>query len=253
MRTRITIEPDNDTESPREWDNLGKIIHWHRRYNFGKEIDRDDAQRYLASECLTWCRVEERLEAARDAFPYRYGWQDRIDRIEDKMREAVIDAELVVLPLYLYDHSGLRLSTGPFGCPWDSGQVGYIYCSLEDARKEWSVPAGEGWSWVAPSGKTLLEAVMDCLQGEVSAYDRYLSGDVWHWEVETSESDDEDVDDWDTYDSCGGCYGYAYAESEAAEAVARAERDAAGGVALCNLTLTLDTRKDIAKLNSNPK
>ena len=43
---------------------------------------------------------------------------------------------LVYLPVYLYDHSGLVLQTTPFSCPWDSGHVGIIYTTLEECRKE---------------------------------------------------------------------------------------------------------------------
>ena len=31
---------------------------------------------------------------------------------------------VVILPLYLHDHSGLTMNTSGFHCPWDSGQVG---------------------------------------------------------------------------------------------------------------------------------
>ena len=34
---------------------------------------------------------------------------------------------MVILPLYLYDHSGITMNTCGFSCPWDSGQVGWIY------------------------------------------------------------------------------------------------------------------------------
>jgi len=37
----------------------------------------------------------------------------------------------VILPLYLYDHSGITMSTSVFSCPWDSGQVGWIYASKQ--------------------------------------------------------------------------------------------------------------------------
>ena len=30
---------------------------------------------------------------------------------------------MVILPLYLYDHSGITMNTCGFSCPWDSGQV----------------------------------------------------------------------------------------------------------------------------------
>jgi len=38
----------------------------------------------------------------------------------------------VILPLYLYDHGGITMSTNPFSCPWDDGgQVGWIYASKQ--------------------------------------------------------------------------------------------------------------------------
>lgn len=41
----------------------------------------------------------------------------------------------VILPLYLYDHSGITISTEPFSCPWDSWQVGWIYAPKDTFRK----------------------------------------------------------------------------------------------------------------------
>ena len=35
----------------------------------------------------------------------------------------------VFLPLYLFDHSGITMNTSGFSCPWDSGQVGWIFCT----------------------------------------------------------------------------------------------------------------------------
>jgi len=42
--------------------------------------------------------------------------------------------DLVILPLYMISHSGISVSTGPFGCPWDSGQIGWVFMSAEDAK-----------------------------------------------------------------------------------------------------------------------
>ena len=36
-------------------------------------------------------------------------------------------SKVAILPLYLYDHSGLTMSTNDFGDRWDSGCVGFIY------------------------------------------------------------------------------------------------------------------------------
>lgn len=48
---------------------------------------------------------------------------------------------VAILPLYLFDHSGLTISTSDFNDPWDSGQVGYIYLDKETAMKEIAMPA----------------------------------------------------------------------------------------------------------------
>ena len=42
----------------------------------------------------------------------------------------------VILPLYLYDHSGITMSTSVFSCPWDSGQVGWIYAEKKKLIEE---------------------------------------------------------------------------------------------------------------------
>lgn len=42
----------------------------------------------------------------------------------------------IILPLFLYDHSGITISTGPFSCPWDSGQVGWIYAEKKKLIEE---------------------------------------------------------------------------------------------------------------------
>ena len=48
----------------------------------------------------------------------------------------LIKGYYTILPLYLYDHSGLSMNTSGFSCPWDSGQVGWIYCNNEKALRQ---------------------------------------------------------------------------------------------------------------------
>lgn len=92
----------------------------------------------------------------------------------DDLKELLAEREdTVILPLYLYDHSGLAMSTVPFAgrashAEWDSGQVGYIYTNRDDIRRDF----GE----VTP--ETIKQAGA-ALESEVRQYDAYLRGDCW--------------------------------------------------------------------------
>ena len=94
----------------------------------------------------------------------------------------------VCLPLYLYDHSGISMSTGQFSCPWDSGQVGFIFISKEKALKEY------GGKRVT---KKLREKVKTYLQGEVETYDSYLTGECYGYQI--FDKNGEEID---------ACWGY---------------------------------------------
>jgi hypothetical protein len=105
--------------------------------------------------------------------------------------DDLIDCALrtyVILPLYLMDHSGISISTGSFGCPWDSGQVGYIFCDNETIEKDFN---GDR------------ELAHGALHGEVAVYDDYLTGNVYGFIVEESD----DGDEWKEIDSCWGFFG----------------------------------------------
>lgn len=161
----IKIIHDTDPESPREYDNLGTMTCWHRRYNLGDKHDHDDPRDLL-------------IDLAGLDSDTELGMNDLFARAT---REAVI------LPLYLYAHSGITMNTTGFHCPWDSGQVGYIHVSLEDIRKEYSVTR---------ISKRLYEKVTAHLSQEVSSYDDYISGNCYGYVV---EKDGEEV---------GSCWGF---------------------------------------------
>jgi len=95
----------------------------------------------------------------------------------------------VILPLYLYDHSGITINTTGFSCNWDSGQVGIIYCNLDTIRKEYNVKR---------ISKALRERVAKTLKSEVAVYDDYLTGNVYGFSIEK---------DNEITDSCYGFFG----------------------------------------------
>jgi len=98
----LNIVVDEDPMNPREWDNLGKMVLFHNKYNVPNE-----------SECRT-------LEAAQEFLAENH-------------------KNIFWFPVYMIDHSGVALSTQSFNDPWDSGYVGFIYVEKSDVRKEWGV------------------------------------------------------------------------------------------------------------------
>ena len=95
----VKILQDDDPMNPRtEYDNVGHMICFHRRYNLGDKHNMDI----------------------------------------DELKEICKRKDVYSLPLYLYDHSGITMNTSGFSCPWDSGQVGRIYMTREDYLKNWN-------------------------------------------------------------------------------------------------------------------
>ena len=158
----LKIHYDQDPESPREWSNLSIIACYHPRYHLGDYNRKGKPQ-----------------------FPSK-----------NEVEEIIGNKSTVWLPLYLYDHSGITMNTTGFSCPWDSGQVGWIYATKEVLDKEYG------------KGKWKREEVERVLKGEVEVYDQFLTGQVYGYTIEDEEGDEID-------DSCWGLYGEDYAISEA--------------------------------------
>ncbi len=155
---RVDLYVDDDATHPRENDNLSHMVCAHRRYNLGDE---------------------QRSEG----------------ETEEELRERV-PGILAVLPLYLYDHSGVTISTSPFGCRFDSGQVGWAYVTEESARVMGCV--GDEWP---------VSRLEESIRGEVEEYDRYLRGEVYGYVVTDAYGEETD--------SCWGLIGREYAIEEA--------------------------------------
>jgi hypothetical protein len=108
----------------------------------------------------------------------------------EEIEEYVKSKDVVALPLFLLDHSGLWMRTGRFECDaqgWDTSMVGYITVSREKVLKEFSKKQ---------LSKSLRRKAIEILESEVKIYSDYLEGIVVGWVV---EKDDE-------FDSCWGYY-----------------------------------------------
>ena len=136
------IHNDDDPIDPRkDYDNLGTMMCWHRRYTLGdKQLPRE--------------------------------WEP------DEWIKEYVPQGSVILELYLYDHSGITMSTGSFSCGWDSGQVGVIFATPEQIRECYMVKR---------ITKKVRAQAEECLKNEVAEYDHMLTGQVYGYTLETSE------------------------------------------------------------------
>ena len=90
----------------------------------------------------------------------------------------------VKFPIYMYDHSSIALSSTPFGCKWDSGQVGIA--SISRAKIE-----TEGLD---------VKKLEDYLEGELEEYQAYINGEVYGYML-TDEEDDVIESSWGYFTS----------------------------------------------------
>lgn len=161
----VTLEQETDIDDPRgEYDHFGTMVCFHKRYTLGDKHGMT---------------VEEATHLERDK-------------------------NVVSLPLYLYDHSGITMAVTPFSCPWDSGKVGFIYVTKNEIRSLFNVKRVT---------KKLVNEVLDILRQEVTEYDQYLTGDVWCIIEKDTQGN--------VVDSLGQLYGSKYARKEKDEWVAR--------------------------------
>jgi len=142
---------DQPHGSPRDWSILGTMTCFHSRYQLGE--------------------------------PHNFTNPEHLQRMVDR-------PHIIALPLYLYDHSGITMRTSPFECPWDSGQVGYIWVTKQHVRREFDVKRVT---------QKVEEKAIKFLRDEVYMYDLHIRGEVYGYVTEDEKGEH--------LDSCWGFYG----------------------------------------------
>jgi hypothetical protein len=172
----LMVQPDDILISPREVDeHFGTMVCFHPRYALGdhhNHMDKDDFLREMYLDTVGhdeagMKRYERMVNIVSSRF--RHGPKTE-ERAIDEAMQKVISEKYLMLPLYLYDHSGLAMSTESFSgraphAEWDSGQVGWIYVSKEDALKEFDADKMTG---------AIRQKADALMRSEVAAYDSYL-------------------------------------------------------------------------------
>lgn len=150
----LKIFREQHSVSPRSWDNYGVMVCSHRRMNLGDREPHSDSHK-------GWSGVKKEIKERHDV--------------------------VMIKPLYLYNHSGVSVSTTPFNSNWDSSQVGFIFIT-EDRLDELGLS----------EEKRTQEQFEKIIEGEVETYDQYLNNQVFRYEYWV---------DGEQVDSCGGFFG----------------------------------------------
>ena len=201
----LKIEVDDTPENPRNWDNMCTMVCWHRHYDLGDKHGFDDP-----SDFWDWIK-------------------------ENGGKESLF----YIAPLYLYDHSGITISTSndyPYNDRWDAGCVGFAYISKEKALKnlvDYELDEnGEKikvehkhdngistWSYKTQplTEKTWRKRAAEVINAEVETYDQYLRNDVYGYnltkkviELDICPHCGEVIKEYEVeedVDSCWGFYG----------------------------------------------
>ena len=226
-RYTLKIVVDNDPLNPREdYDNFGHMTCWHRRYNLGDKHDFETPDEFLAqlvrdtipeNDVVAYVKDgkaeglaleydrsnrEWELKSYNEYFKKWYGegtfpapLPNNYTALSESILENMGASDLMnlagrthlILPLYLYDHSGITISTSDFGDRWDSGQVGWTYASHADVAKEYGDASPEN-----------IERARKLLNAETENYDCYLRGDCYGFQL---------YENGEEVDSCWGFLG----------------------------------------------
>jgi len=204
-------------------DNFGKMVCWHKRHNLGDEHGYDGPDEFLVDLCNETVPQREIFQMVTDNkfknIRFEFDEKDKepyhIKTYSDffnkwyleaaydvpllEVENEIVDTALqflkiselldilrgynVILPLYLYDHSGLTMNTVGYSCPWDSGQVGWIYATYDDIRNEY--------------GSLDIARAENMLRAEVEEYDYYLTGQCYGFKLYEGDNEIESI--WGFY------------------------------------------------------
>ncbi len=212
----LKISLDEDAFNPREeYEHLGKMVCWHRRYRLGdghcyetpgdflqelveKNVEEEELIRQakagkIQGIKLGYVRAERLWEVKSYSAVYHrwvrlYGFDEPISRCGAQIAEAVrsemdnhallklAEKQCCILPVYLFDHSGLHISTYDLTkCPdgrWDAGQVGWVYADRDTIARKYG-----------KCGREEMKRAGEMLVAEVEQYDRYLAGECYGFQL----------------------------------------------------------------------
>ena len=154
-KLRLVIEQDEFPEDPRSWDNLETMLCCHREYHLGDCNSNKETEEQLAEICRKYGKSDEEIDEMTFAEEVQF----------------ILDQDNVCgLPLWLYDHSGISISTERI-CQWDSSLVGLIFVEKDFFIEHTCITNEENWKKEAKG----------MLEDKIEVYNHFLQGNVYAW------------------------------------------------------------------------
>jgi hypothetical protein len=155
----------------------------------------------IGHQCLVQVISDRECGNPRDDFEHLWTWctgdragysdvkgetPDDFEDYDGKLLKGFVRDNLIV-PLYLYRHSGDSISIGnthyPFNDQWDAGCMGFAYLSREKIKKEY------GWEVLTAKRK---QKLIGYLKSEVAEMNAWLEGSVYGVKITDMENEEED-------------------------------------------------------------
>lgn len=228
----LQVMHDDEPLNPREYyDNFGKMVCWHSRYNLGDKHDYEDTNElfmrlvldsisadtvidYVKSgkaESVRLMQNPSNYEWAIQSFSSRYkdwcsdvifdgGFEENKQEIFENLVETLSNKDLhtlaskknIALPLNLYDHSGISMSVTSF-----HGRA--HHAEWDSGQVGWIVATPEDiqkeYGNLSPESYQKAKIL---LEGEVETYDLYLQGQCYGFRL---------YENGEETDSCWGFWG----------------------------------------------
>lgn len=210
----VKIERAYQPENPRDFfDPIGTMLCWHPRYRLGDWQQNNFSTMEDALCNLVYDNVDDEMVIdyiktgkAKDiaflvnedgSLTWNCGYGEvtitALDLSDENKREEFLNdiihqlhprdlvtlleqsPKIVILPIWMYEHSGISLSTAhsyPYNDRWDSSCVGFVYTTKADGVKH--------GAWVDNfSDDEWHELAEEELRNEVKLYSAYLEDDVY--------------------------------------------------------------------------
>lgn len=154
-KLRLVIEQDEFPEDPRSWDNIGTMLCCNRSFQLGDCNTNRETELQLAEICRKYGKSDEEIDEMTFAEEVQF----------------ILDQDDVCgLPLWLYDHSGISISTRGVD-QFDSSFVGLIFVEKDFFVAHTCITNEENWKKEAKG----------TLESEIEVYNDFLEGNVYQW------------------------------------------------------------------------